>query len=472
MNFLKNQSNIFVFQLILAVFLPFTGFAQWSTPVNLSPNAMSAKLNENMGPCIAANGDTLHVVWSDHRTQGFAIYYLHSLDSGLTWSNPVPITDTMGKASDPVVAAYGKNVHVVWMDSVNGIRASFYKRSLNGGITWQPEICLDSNTKFWPGVAVSGNKVYVSLDKIVSTSPYNTEVFLITSINNGATWGNENQISYGPDRSEDQSLAVLGKDVHFVWNDKRSGSFETYYRHSSDGGVSWGPETVVSGTGFSYGTMVCANGPDVNVVFGKLSSNNIHMNFSNDTGNTWGTEEQISFNPKSVLYPFLARSGSNLHVVYTHLNTVPMESWYLYSGNGGLTWNQEILLGNGTQPFIAITGCIVHSIYFAGTWLAGGKIFYTRNPNGNGNCSNLNTTSFQENFSSIPFQNPNNGKFTVEVKRKSEIEIYNAAGEKVFSKTATGKQEFLDLNLMTGIYFLKTETEKGFEVKKMLIQNL
>src|ERR1035437_1510586 len=146
--------------IIFVIALPALVFAQWSAPVNLSPNAISASLNEDMGPCLAVSGDTLNVVWVDHRSHGEAIYYRHSLDTGVTWSAPIAITDTMGKASFTVIAANGKNIHVVWMDTLNGIRASYYIRSLDGGITWGPKVCLDINTVFWPGVAVSGSTVY------------------------------------------------------------------------------------------------------------------------------------------------------------------------------------------------------------------------------------------------------------------------------------------------------------------------
>src|SRR5580704_918005 len=99
--------TLFVFIMIL----PYRVFAQWSAPVSISPNAVKAKMNENMGPCIAVSGETIHVIWSDKTTMGSAIYYTHSIDTGHTWSVAVPITDTMGKASMPSLAVSGSNIH-------------------------------------------------------------------------------------------------------------------------------------------------------------------------------------------------------------------------------------------------------------------------------------------------------------------------------------------------------------------------
>ncbi len=93
---------------------------------------------------MVASNDTLHVIWSDKRTNGTAIYYRRSIDTGHTWDTPVAITDTNGKASMPSLAVNGRNIHVVWWDSLNestsfessGLsgNSSFYIHSTDGGI--------------------------------------------------------------------------------------------------------------------------------------------------------------------------------------------------------------------------------------------------------------------------------------------------------------------------------------------------
>ncbi len=166
--------------LIVANGFSYPGFAQWSSPVNLSPNAISALLNESMGPCIGVSGDTVHVIWADRfsPTRG-AIYYTQSADTGLTWSSPVAITSTNGNAWNPAIAVNGSNIHVVWreIDTLNQHRSSHYKQSLDGGNTWGTNVVLDTVIADWPAVAVSGNSVYVVNDIVTSASPYNTEIF-------------------------------------------------------------------------------------------------------------------------------------------------------------------------------------------------------------------------------------------------------------------------------------------------------
>src|ERR1017187_10099460 len=169
--------------------------AQWTNTI-ITPNSNAAAMNENANQCLAISGDTLHVAFWDHRSNGGAIYYMHSNDSGMTWSVPIAITDTNGKASDPSIAAYRSNVHIVWMDSLNGHRCSKYIRSLDGGNTWGAPVMLDTATDWWPGVATYGSLVIVTINKIIPVN--NSEVFISRSLDNGTTWLPEQQVSNAP----------------------------------------------------------------------------------------------------------------------------------------------------------------------------------------------------------------------------------------------------------------------------------
>ncbi len=366
---------------VIVSLLPIAALGGWSPRVKLSTHGISTSLNENMATCLVASGDTLHVVWSDHRMNGYAIYYTRSIDTGLSWSNAIALTDTNQKATFPAIAVSGNFVHLAWMDESLGHRASFYKRSTDGGATWGPIVILDSNTSFWPGIAASGALVVVSLNKTIPTN--NTEVFFMRSTNNGVTWSAEQQISNAQNRSEDPAIAALGQDVHLSWNDKRSGTMLTYYRHSSDAGVTWGDETAITSTN-SYTTMVSPNGKYVDVVDGLGSGNgfDVGLRQSSDSGRTFAVVKDLF----SGIYPFLVRDGLNLHLGYDHLGTGG-GAWYAHSADGGATWDTPSQIDFGGQPFLALTGCTVHVVYGDS-----GAVYYKRNPTGNGDCSTLNST--------------------------------------------------------------------------------
>src|SRR5665213_2266422 len=260
---MKTPVHIFKKIAVMIIFtfsIPHFSFAQWSAPVNITPNAIYASTNESMGSCIATSGDSVHVVWTDKISSTRAvIYYRHSLDTGLTWSNPVALTDTTTNAWNPAIAVCGKNIHVVWrvIDPVNQAhRYSYYKHSLDGGTTWGPTIWIDS-TSDWPAVSVSGNNVYIANDRHIDAN--NSEIFFLRSTNNGATWSPENRLTFANLRSEDEAIHAQGNRVHMSWNDNRSGAFQILYKESSDYGVTWGPDLMVVPQ-TDYSTMVWSDG--------------------------------------------------------------------------------------------------------------------------------------------------------------------------------------------------------------------
>ncbi len=229
-----------------------TAVAQLGPDVKLSTNETSAALNENMGRCLLANGNALHVVWMDTKDDDHAIYYKSSTDSGATWTSDYRISGTPGADSNPLLAQSGSVLHLVFLRNI-GTRqsSSYYKRSTDGGLTWGPDVLL-GKTKWWPGVAAAGHQVYVSLNTVYADDEKNSVVYFRRSTDDGATWEPQQRISQAArrtsGRSEDPAIVADGQYVHLVWNDNRDAipgkGMAVYYRRSSDMGVTWGPETA------------------------------------------------------------------------------------------------------------------------------------------------------------------------------------------------------------------------------------
>ena len=447
-------------KIILRTFILFSALipsllsAQWNQRVKISTGAVKAGLNENMGPCLAVSNDTIHVVWSDHRTKGWSIYYKHSLDTGKTWSTSMPITDTTGKASMPVIAVSGKNVHVVWMDSLAGIRCSYYIRSTDGGNTWGQKALIDPNTLFWPSIAANGNLVIIGLNK--GTFGVNTEVWITRSTDNGNTWAAEQQISNANGRSEDQAITIEGSQVHMSWNDNRTGTMYIEYRHSYDGGVTWGPETAVTNTN-SYTTMTSANGIYTDVVYGinNLGNFDVGLVQSSDSGITFSAPKILANTAVGEAYPYMTRDKMNLHVVYGQFGS-PGSVMYTHSTDGGATWVSPIKLDYGFQTFIAYTKCALHVIYQDSS-----VIYYRRNPTGNGVCNPATGMAEQyENASAILYPNPFTEQSILKISsaekiENAELKIFDLVGNvvRVISGINMHEIKINRNNLLPGIYF-------------------
>ncbi len=461
---------------VIIILSPFISFSQFGKRVKLSIHGMTAALNEDMGRCIAASNDTLHVVWHDHRTQGHAIYYTRSIDTGVTWTMPINITDTMGKAIYPCIAVSGKNIHVVWLDTLKGLSASYYIHSIDGGNTWSPKMCLDTNTKYWPSVAASGTNVYVAFNKLFSQTPYNTEIYLARSLDNGTTWSAEQLVSNANGRSEDQSIEVKGSHIHMSWNDNRTGIMQIYSRESYDGGATWANEMQVSNAvspNSCYTTMTSLDGNNVDIVYGQTTSSawDVWLRPSSDTGTTWSTGVPITNANPSGLYPHMVRSGNNLFVAYMQIVSPAWKNWYLNSTDGGMTWSAPVQIDFGGQPFLALTGCALHVIY-----PDSGAIYYRRNPNAIAGC-NLTAIADEKISAKVsvfpnPFSESTNMKIVAEEKiENAEFKIINIYGECILQKKISAASFEIDLkNQPKGIYFYEIKNETEFLKGKLISQ--
>ncbi len=453
-------------------FIQYATFAQWSIPVDLSPVAVSALLNESMGPCIGVSHDTLHVVWCDRlSTKKGAIYYTMSADTGMTWTAPIPITNVSGNAWNPAIAVSGSRIHIVWrdIDTIDNHRSSHYMHSLDGGNTWGPDILLDSVIANWPAVTVSGNSVYVANDIVTSQSPYNTEIFFLRSADNGTTWSPHQQLTNAAGRSEDEAITAQGPYVHMVWNDNRyNNKMQIFYKHSSDYGTTWSADDTVAPP-YGYGTMVSVDSTKVDVPYagGSSAHYQIHIVQSGDNGASWGTNRDLTNNPDTTFYyPFMVRDGADLHLTYVKAF---IGGQYLHSGDGGTTWDAPFTFftGNiGITAYTAYTGSAVHIIYGSNT---DHHIHYLRNPTGNNGRHCVATTGIPGMELPDPitvYPNPFDKSTTIQFQKDLQnagLRIYNVWGRLVKSLNFTGNGMILERNnLPDGIYFLQVTA--GFRV--------
>jgi hypothetical protein len=436
-------------------------FAQWSAPVDISPSAISAGLNESMGSCLGVYGDTVHVVWTDKiNTTHAVIYYTRSLDAGITWSPEVPISAAGGNSWNPAIAVNGASIHVVWreIDTVTNRRSSWYKRSLDGGATWSSNVFLDS-TADWPGVAATGNMVYMVNDVVVSQAPYNTEIFFMRSLDNGATWQVPVQLTNAVGRSEDEAVAAQGSKVHMSWNDNRTGQFQILYKESDDYGATWGTDMVVD-TPFDYNTMVSIDGAHADVIACGAPTGRYQLLLaqSPDTGATWTIRNNDLSNDTAHTYylPYMTRDDCELHIMVGS----SAGAKYFHSVDGGATWDVPTLMFS--SGFIAYSGSLLHVI-----GLGSGHVKYVRNPTGNGsvNCTTTAGSSLQVPDGGISVSpNPFTTRLTIRstTNTQSTITLFDYTGKETLCTTSNAEEAVLNTEgIAAGFYLLRVEGGGG-----------
>ena len=84
-------------------------FSSNNSTINLS--------NENSyDQQIAAVGNKSYVVWADFITGSGDIYFRRSIDGGVSFSDTINLSNDAGRSAEPQIAVSGSNIYVVWSD--------------------------------------------------------------------------------------------------------------------------------------------------------------------------------------------------------------------------------------------------------------------------------------------------------------------------------------------------------------------
>lgn len=94
------------------------------------------------------------------------------------------------------------------------------------------------------------------------------EIYYKRSRDGGTSWGADIRLTNAPGLSNRPSIAFYGKDLHVVWFDDRDGNVEVYYKHSTDGGTTWGLDVrLTNAPGDSLHPTVAVSRDAVHVVW-------------------------------------------------------------------------------------------------------------------------------------------------------------------------------------------------------------
>jgi hypothetical protein len=263
-----------------------------------------------------------------------------SIDTKLpSTNNGSGLNENMGTC----LVTSGDTIHVVWCDTATGDRAIYYKRSIDAGVTWNTEIRL--------------------------TSPSGQAAF--------------------------PAIACAGTSLHVVYRDTHGPKNVSYYKHSLDGGNTWGPDVVLDSA--YWWPSVTAKGALVYVVLNDtfytngVSNSEVYLRRSLDNGTTWGAIQRISNAAGRSEDPAIGTDGVHVYLAWNDNRTGIMQTWFRRSLDSGATWEAERQLTNSTvmaySPMIHVYGpdiyvpwedrrnsdanydiYLIHSSDFGATW--------------------------------------------------------------------------------------------------------
>ena len=218
-------------------------------------------------PDIFVNNSNVHILWHDFRvgTNG-QVFYRRSLNGGTTFDNGQgldidrQITFSPSTIGAVDMAGDGSNISAIWLDERNGNWELYWMISKDNGFSWQDGLGhigqdrrLTTTGDFQHAIAVNGSNIYIAYTTENWPGPtYN--IYYLHSADSGATWNppillsGPNTASYAP------NIGVSGDNVWVLWNDNRDGSFEIFFKNSTDGGTIWGSDTRLTNMdGFDSG---------------------------------------------------------------------------------------------------------------------------------------------------------------------------------------------------------------------------
>jgi len=281
------------------------------------------------------SGDSIHVVWRDNTTGDNEIYYKRSSDGGTIWSVVKSLTSTSGLSTAPAITIdTSDTIEVVWSDDPPGNHEIYYQRSTDGGTAWSAarRLTWTSKDSSEPVIAVDPkNNIHVAWYDYTPGAP---EIYYKRSMDGGKTWDPAQRLTWtslycgGPDIAIDSNNAV-----HVVWHDYRVGAPEIYYKRSPDGGTTWSAAqrlTWISGD--SYGTALAIDSNmTIHLVWQDNTSGNFEINYKNspDGGSTWSAAQRLTGNEGHSQDPaIVVDSGGTIHVVWSDNTPGNSEIYY------------------------------------------------------------------------------------------------------------------------------------------------
>lgn len=282
----------------------------------------SKRLKANDGysghPRIAVNGANIYVTWVDQTSGNDEIYFNRSGDNGATWQSTKRLTFNSGYSLWPQIAISDVNPCVVWQDDTPGDNVIDFRKSLDGGATWQSARQLTNypGSSMMPDIVGDGANLYVVYAGLFSAS---WEVYFRRSLDGGATWQSQKRLTYNAGGSSNAKIAISGANLFVVWEDDTPGNNDIYFKKSTDQGVTWQTiKNLTNNAGGSYSPEIAASGANVYVTwYDDTSGNNeIYVRKSVDGGETWQSSQRLTNDADDSLYPDIAVSGANVYVAW------------------------------------------------------------------------------------------------------------------------------------------------------------
>jgi len=486
------QQKIYYFPCIILLLtssflLPTSSFAQagWTPDMRLT-------FRQGIGfyPRAACCGDTIHLVWWQAYISHDEIFYKRSTDAGMTWGNDTVISkeDTIG-GYIPTISVAGNNIHVAWYETGAYYHAICYRRSTDGGETWNNIDTIMKASYFgisYPWICVNKNILYL----VAASSANNGKLMFSKSIDNGNNWTDSIAIAsfWGEPRMVNPT-----NDSLFLFIVYRDSNVEISSIRSFDGGASWSVDRIIS----DYDT-IASQQPALTIddnfkihitwydyKYSPYSwTGDIFYRSSPDSGTTWWPIESLTSYHRAVYSDIIAISNT-LYLVWDDNRNGPnsnFEIYYRLSTDLGQTWLPEVRLtdadSNSTNPSLATDGNYLHLFWMDNrdtNYNSSGAIYYKRKNWLGISEAKQNIPDNSSLFLSCPTIVKGNFpiRYNLGDNKSGTIALIDLTGRtiNIITVDANRKEDYIIIKkeVANGLYFLMLKAGINHQIKKVVV---
>jgi hypothetical protein len=201
--------------------------ASFGRTLNISNNATTLSTLQK----ISVLSNRVYIVWAEGQFDKRQIFFKRSIDGGATFSNTTKITNaTSGDSFNPQIAAANNNVYLLWQNNSGNVNKQlFFKRSIDGGATFGNTTKLSGDMKDSADQLLhsSGNNIYAIWD---DNSIGNSQIFFKRSIDGGATFNPTFGLSNFRGQSQYPDITSFNDNIYAVWQDRILGNIGIYFK--------------------------------------------------------------------------------------------------------------------------------------------------------------------------------------------------------------------------------------------------
>jgi hypothetical protein len=264
---------------------------------------------------------------------------------------------------------------------------------------------------------------------------------------------------------------------------------EILYLHNTEGGANWTDTVLLSTPGFiSDEPVLAANESGLICVawrddkLGGTCEHFAHVLFrrSTDNGMTWGPEQIVTDTPTGD-HPVIAMDGDLVAVAWNNCNDpFPLSSLMKISLDGGLSWSETIHLNpHGEDITIALADSVVHATWFDRVTSYPAEIYYRRLKIGGvlsvqDEASVPRLACLSQNFPN-PFNPSTTIKYELPERTHVLLKVFNTLGQQVATLVDGVKEAgyhevpFDAAGLASGVYLYRLQAGKSVQTRKLLL---